>query len=110
MVRVLHRPLTSRQPRQAFRSGLLPAQTGQEHPCVLGRPTPFLVGGGVAGVEDLARPGKGQRVGLGCHHAQFPGFDATVATAGLDKRGVAPASFVSALWRTVGWLFLRPST
>lgn len=62
----------------------------------------FLVGGVLAGVEDLSRAGEGQRVGFDGHRAHRPGFDPAVARVGLGKKGVAAASFFSAFWRTVG--------
>ena len=70
----------------------------------------LLEGGGVAGVEDLPAPGKGQRIGFDRHRAHRAGFNPAPAGFGLGKRGVAPASFLAAFLRTVGWLSLTPST
>ena len=70
----------------------------------------FFEGGGGAGVEALAGTGKRPGVGFKGGHAHGAGFDAAAAGLGLDKRGVAPASFLAAFCRTVGWLPLTPST
>ena len=65
-------------------------------------PPVLLESGVVAGVEGLACAGEGQGVRFDRRHAQGAGFDPAMPRLGLDKRGVAPASFWAAFWRTVG--------
>jgi len=110
VIGVFHRPLAPGCPGQSSRVGLLSREAGDKAARVLGGFAVLLEGGGVAGVEDLAGGGKGQRIRFDRRPAYGAGFDAATAGFGLDKRGVAPVSFCWVLCRTVGWLSLTPRT
>ncbi len=110
VVGVLDRPLPARQGGQPGVARFRAREAGNKEAGVLRGFAVLFEGGGVAGVEDLAGTGKGERIGIDGCGGHGAGFNAAAAGFGLGKKGVRPESYRAAFLRTVGWLSLIPRT